>query len=1015
MSALSDLLLARQPAPQSSLEQIFIEEPPDLTTFVQDAKYMNNPPLSQIQYDAVRHIEQVFSAQTYELMVEGFGSYWEPVRRINFATLQFGKGCLGADEEIYDCRDGRWRRVSELADGPVVQGTHEVDAWGSTDHVEGQAVFGKGMDAVRAQGSKPFRRGRGQMVRVTTATGGSIEVYVGHLFASWASHDLPFKNRYEKADPVWVAAGRLQPGDRIAVMSKVGIENPVVQDVREVALVGYWIGDGSMPVPGNTGWGFFIDSRNTDLLDAYEALVMSYPGITTKHTVMRSGALRVRATGVRGAKHTPLLDIIRKWGLYGSRAWDKRVPEEFFSLPDDQLAVFLSALWDTDGSIYLKKTGSKPVRPVFEYSTVSEGLARDIQRLLLRFGVVARLSSKVSTYRYKGQKRSGRRAWRLLVGSGGHVSRLAKVLSLHGAKEDLRVLATQWEYSNEQQNISGDVYWDRVTSVEPLGEQEYWDLHVPDAGSYVAGSVAFLSSNSGKDHLARVAALRIASLMMCLRSPQEYFEMPAQDIISMLNVASNRSQAYLSYFKPLTKIVRTQKWFDDRCEVRQDMIVWDKNVEMISGHADAESQEGLNLILGVADEIDAFKTNEELLQYRARQTREPTKSAEAILKMLRTSASTRFEDYKIVTISYPRYLGSTIQQLTKDAKKALAADPEGSREYVAGPYATWEVNPRVKGKEQFAKDYEEDPAMAQTMYECRPVRAVNPYFRNEVAVREVVRQGIPLRVDYALETVQQVTGQGHAQVWVPEYTFDPGLVPMQGAQYVIHADLAIKADRAGVAMSHVKKWQEVSDTRLGADGEPEVVTEQRPEVQVDFAFGYEADLTQTPAREIQIRWVRALVSELKRRGFVIARVQYDGFQSADSMQLLNAAGIPTKRVSVDRDESAWRTLRDLMYEGRISIPESEDDLLVTEVLNLRKLINGKVDHPSLGSKDLADAVAGSVLGALEIGGSETGEQFVGSQSSISAFGGVGIDTPEAFRSLSGLSAPIMSTRAQEDW
>ena len=45
---------------------------------------------------------------------------------------------------------------------------------------------------------------------------------------------------------------------------------------------------------------------------------------------------------------------------------------------------------------------------------------------------------------------------------------------------------------------------------------------------------------------------------------------------------------------------------------------------------------------------------------------------------------------------------------------------------------------------------------------------------------------------------------------------------------------------------------------------------------------------------------------------------------------------------------------------------------MTEVLNLRKLINGKGRSPSLGSKDLADAVAGSVLGALEIGGSETG-------------------------------------------
>lgn len=563
------------------------------------------------------------------------------------------------------------------------------------------------------------------------------------------------------------------------------------------------------------------------------------------------------------------------------------------------------------------------------------------------------------------------------------------------------------------------IQYDAVRHIEQVFFDETYALMVEGFGEYwkpvrrINHATLQFGKGSGKDHLARVAALRIASLLMCLRSPQDYFQMPAQDIISMLNVASNRSQAYLSYFKPLTKIVKTNQWFDDRSEVRQDMIVWDKNVEMISGHADAESQEGLNLILGVADEIDAFKTTEELLQYRAKQTREPTKSAEAILKMLRTSASTRFETYKIVTISYPRYLGSTIQRLTNTARKSFEADPEGSREYVSGPYATWEVNPRVKGKAQFAKDYEEDPVMAQTMYECRPVRAVNPYFRNETAVRSVVREVNPVTADYRLEDVGVPTGDGQAQVWVPEYEFDPGLVPMQGAEYVIHADLAIKADRAGVAMSHVKAWREVTDTRLAADGEPEEVIESRPEVWVDFAFGYEADLRTAPAREIQIRWVRALVADLKRRGFQVARVSYDGFQSADSMQLLNAAGVRTKRVSVDRDEIAWRTLRDLIYEARISLPGS--DLLVDELLNLRKLINGKVDHPSLGSKDLADAVAGSVLGALEIGGSETGERYHGSATQISTFGVSSISTPEAFKSLSGSAVPIMAVGLPEGW
>jgi hypothetical protein len=57
-----------------------------------------------------------------------------------------------------------------------------------------------------------------------------------------------------------------------------------------------------------------------------------------------------------------------------------------------------------------------------------------------------------------------------------------------------------------------------------------------------------------------------------------------------------------------------------------------------------------------------------------------------------------------------------------------------------------------------------------------------------------------------------------------------------------------------------------------------------------------------------------------------------------------------------------------MYDGRLEA--YWDPLVVDEVLSLRRLKNGKVDHPSGGSKDMADAVAGAVLGAVTMGGSE---------------------------------------------
>lgn len=91
---------------------LFAEEPVSLSVFVQDRAYLGNPPLSPVQYDAVRHIERVYYPSLYPEMAAEFESekssgrlfvgpaskwreekYWsEPIRMINFATLQWGKG-----------------------------------------------------------------------------------------------------------------------------------------------------------------------------------------------------------------------------------------------------------------------------------------------------------------------------------------------------------------------------------------------------------------------------------------------------------------------------------------------------------------------------------------------------------------------------------------------------------------------------------------------------------------------------------------------------------------------------------------------------------------------------------------------------------------------------------------------------------------------------------------------------------------------------------------------------------
>lgn len=512
-----------------------------------------------------------------------------------------------------------------------------------------------------------------------------------------------------------------------------------------------------------------------------------------------------------------------------------------------------------------------------------------------------------------------------------------------------------------------------VGAVSAWTEEKYWSdkLRMTNFATLQWGK------GSGKDHICRVASMRIAYLLLCLKSPQDYYEMPEQDTIHLLNVASSSGQAQQAFFMPVVRAAKNSPWFKDKCIPRQNSISYAKNVESVSGHSDAESQEGLNLLLAIADEIDAFRSKKEMVSRKGATSREPTKSAEGILNMMKSSSSTRFpEVFKNVRISYPRYLGSTIQNLTDEARKDIAENGEGSRHFVSGPLPTWVVNPRVKNKDAFRDDYREDPVTARAKYECKPARAVNPYFRNVKALDSafVAMNQYPLTVDYRVETVNR------RRVWVPHYEFADHFFPVRGARYVMHADLAIRGDAAGICLAHVRDYSEHNSYGVDEDGNDHAVREVRPHVKVDFVVTYNADIAADPPREIQIRWARQLCFELIRRGFNIKMFGFDTFQSADSMQILEERGIETVKVSTDLSGDPWRNLLDLVSDGRITIPrlryKNEDDpqgesfLLRDELLSLSRMPNGRLDHPADGSKDAADALACAAMLAISVGGRE---------------------------------------------
>jgi hypothetical protein len=547
-------------------------------------------------------------------------------------------------------------------------------------------------------------------------------------------------------------------------------------------------------------------------------------------------------------------------------------------------------------------------------------------------------------------------------------------VSLEVFIRDKAFLGADWMLSPKQIEL--------VRIGERVYKQELFDQMATEFGGYWADPIPMKNSivaqwgkGGGKDSTVRVISARVAYLLMCLKSPQQYFGFPLDDSIHLLNIAVNAAQASRAFFDPLAKMV-TRGFMADYADPKRDTINYAKNVQAISGHSDAESQEGLNILLGVADEIDAFKAKGEMVG-QGNKAREASTSAESILNMIESSAMSRFpQTYKRIAISFPRYLGSTIQRLTHEAKADI--EKYGDRDsvfFASGPYATWEVNP-TKKKEDFAAKYREDPDEAAARYECKPSRATDAYFRNPIIFKQAVTTAVqPLTIGYRIATFVSPHTGNKIRGWEPKFTFLDDFKPIAGARYALHADLAIKGDRAGVSMSHVASWVDRVDEVTEEDGGIVKVPTTAPIIRNDFTVSFSADIGavdpgtgESLPREIQIRWVRALAFELIKRGFYIGSFTYDGFQSADSIQILLMHGIESKRVSTDLDPDIWKNLKDIASDARLSMPFSQ--LLQNELEALSRVDGKKVDHPPAGSKDEADAFACSIVGAVALGGGE---------------------------------------------
>lgn len=462
-----------------------------------------------------------------------------------------------------------------------------------------------------------------------------------------------------------------------------------------------------------------------------------------------------------------------------------------------------------------------------------------------------------------------------------------------------------------------------------------------------------LGKGSGKDHTSTIGVAYLVYKLLCLKDPASYFGKPPGDAIDIINIAINAQQARNVFFKGFKNKIERSPWFRGKFDAKMDSIEFDKAITVYSGHSERESHEGLNLILAVLDEIAGFAME-------SASGNDLAKTADNIYNAYRASVDSRFPKAgKVILLSFPRYQGdfitkrydavvaekeTVIREHTFVIRDDLPADDpanqftiEWQEDHIqaynfSGIFAikrpTWEVNPTID-LESLKGSFYTNPTDALMRFACMPPKSADDAFFRQ---RDKVEAMMKLRNPVNHQTKQ----------------LDPSFVPDPTKRYFVHADLAQTSDKCAICISHVERWVK-SSLIMG-------VEHTAPYVIVDAIVWWE------PKKEgiVDLGEVRQWIINLRNRGFNIGMVTFDRWNSVDIQKQLQDVGINTEILSVAKKH--YDDLALLVYEERIATPHI--DLLLDELTSLKVMPNGKIDHPRKKSKDLSDALTGSVVGAI---------------------------------------------------
>jgi hypothetical protein len=478
-----------------------------------------------------------------------------------------------------------------------------------------------------------------------------------------------------------------------------------------------------------------------------------------------------------------------------------------------------------------------------------------------------------------------------------------------------------------------------VTQAYPMQERVLREFMSPRSPYRVL--VLVCGMRSGKGVVGSVVAWYAAYQLLSLADPQAYFGLVPGQEIQIVTMATSQEQAKHNVFKHIVDRLETGgAWFQalaGQAEIVSLEIRLPKNILIRCGHSKASTQVGSTSYLVILDELARMKDTE------------GRDNADEVYDKMSATTATFLENGKVLVLTSPEWEGDKSMRLLEEATAVDADGRPVHPDMLGVQLPTWEANLNLS-EDALAEAFHRDanPMAFWRDFGAQPPLAMEGFFSDP---GRWDRQADPdLRHPY--DDLGQL-----ADWWKP----------CCDSRRYVHIDLGAKRDAAGISMSHAPvSGCPYYKTHL-EDGQ--LVDNPRARaVVVDVIHRLVPGRQREIKGEVSFETVRQMIRDWGDRGFNIkgGLVSYDGWQSLDSRQILKREGYRVAEFSLDRNTEGYDTLLELLNTDRLAY--YAHPVLLSEAKHLMLVHGKKVDHPKGGSKDVADAVAGSVYHALKRGG-----------------------------------------------